>query len=258
MDAAIVVRSISKSFGNAKVLDDVSLTVARGEVVSIIGASGSGKSTFLRCLNGLEDVDAGIILVNDELLGYEVTETSLRRLTQPQIARQRQNLGWVSQQFNLFPNMSALKNVMFAQRKVLNRSKDESERIAREQLERVGMLDRCLALPMHLSGGQQQRVAIARALAMSPKVLLFDEPTSALDPQLVGEVLTVMSDLAQDGQTMVVVTHEMRFAQAVSDRIVVCDRGKFIEQGTPEQVFQNPIHPRTRALLAHMPLQERK
>lgn len=253
MEPTLVARGIHKSFGSTKVLNGVSLTVNKGEVVSIIGASGSGKSTFLRCLNGLEEVDSGIVLIDGELVGYELKPNSLKRLRESEIARQRQNLGWVSQQFNLFPNMSALKNVMFAQVKVLKRSREQAEEMAREQLARVGMIDRCLALPGHLSGGQQQRVAIARALAMSPRVLLFDEPTSALDPELVGEVLRVMSSLAADGQTMVVVTHEMRFAETVSDRVVVCDRGNFIEEGTPEELFQNPKEPRTRALLSKAP-----
>ncbi|MCD9153666.1 amino acid ABC transporter ATP-binding protein [Aeromicrobium sp. zg-Y1362] len=235
-------RDVVKKFGQTTVLDGVDLTVHAGEVVVLIGPSGAGKSTLLRCINGLERINSGTITVGGQQLSYD--EKSLNRV--------RSRIGMVFQSFNLFPHMKVIDNLTMAQTDVLGRSKQEARDRALELLERVGLADKARAYPDNLSGGQQQRVAIARALAMDPEVMLFDEPTSALDPELVGEVLQVMRTLADDGMTMVVVTHEMRFARKAADRVVLmADRG-IAEAGTPEQVLEHPTSERGRAFLAEL------
>lgn len=235
----IEIEHVKKSFGTLQVLDDVSLTVKKGEVVSIIGGSGSGKSTLLMCINGLEPIQAGKILVD----GIEVHDkaTDLNKL--------RTNIGIVFQQWNAFPHLTVLENVTLAPRKVLGKSREEADAIAVRQLEHVGLGDKLQAFPGKLSGGQQQRMAIARALAMSPKYMLFDEVTSALDPQLVGEVLDTMRLLAREGMTMILVTHEMAFAREVSDRVAFFRQGNIHEIGSPQQIFEHPEKPETAAFL---------
>ena len=235
----IEIVNVHKSFGDLEVVKGVSLTVDKGEVVSIIGGSGSGKSTLLMCINGLEPIQQGHIRVD----GIEVHDraTDLNRL--------RQKIGIVFQQWNAFPHLTVLENVMLAPRKVLGKSKAEAEALAVQQLTHVGLGDKLKAFPGKLSGGQQQRMAIARALAMSPDYMLFDEATSALDPQLVGEVLDTMRMLAEDGMTMVLVTHEIRFARDVSDRVAFFRNGLVHEIGTPDQVIGNPVHAETAAFL---------
>ncbi|MFF8785988.1 amino acid ABC transporter ATP-binding protein [Streptomyces sp. NPDC015125] len=239
---AIDVQGLRKAFGELEVLRGIDFSVARGEVVCVIGPSGSGKSTLLRCVNLLEEPSAGRVVV----AGTEVTDPDV------DIDRVRQRIGMVFQAFNLFPHLTALENLTIAQRRVLRRDRTEAERIARANLERVGLSDKAAAYPAQLSGGQQQRVAIARALSMDPELMLFDEPTSALDPELVGDVLAVMRGLAQEGMTMLVVTHEMSFAREVADRVVFMDGGVIVEQGTPEQVVGTPRHERTRTFLARV------
>ena len=235
----IEIRGISKSFGSLQVLKNVSLDVERGQVVVIIGPSGSGKSTLLRCINRLEDVDAGEVLVAG------------RRLQDPgvDVNAVRRNIGVVFQAFNLFPHLTVLQNLMLAPSHVLKLSKAEAEGRARRLLEKVGIPEKHDARPTQLSGGQQQRVAIARALCMEPQIMLFDEPTSALDPEMIKEVLDVMRDLARDGMTMVVVSHEMGFAREVADRVVFMDRGEIVESGTPGQFFGAPSEERTKRFL---------
>ncbi|WP_313406575.1 amino acid ABC transporter ATP-binding protein [Aeromicrobium sp.] len=238
----VEMRGIVKKFGETTVLDGVDLAVHPGEVVVLIGPSGAGKSTLLRCINGLERVQSGTIRLGGEELTY--SEKHLNRL--------RSRIGMVFQSFNLFPHMKVIDNLTMAQQDVLGRSKAEARERSVQLLERVGLAEKAQAYPDNLSGGQQQRVAIARALAMDPEVMLFDEPTSALDPELVGEVLQVMRGLADDGMTMVVVTHEMRFARRAADRVVLmADRG-IAEEGTPEQVLENPTSERGRAFLAEL------
>lgn len=242
-DAPVVrIEGLKKSFGKTEVLKNIDLEVKRGEVVVILGASGSGKSTLLRCINRLEEPTGGKIFFED----VEITaaDTDVNKI--------RERIGMVFQSFNLFPHLTALGNVMLAQRKVLGRSKAEAERIAREQLAAVGLADRADFHPAQLSGGQQQRVAIARALAMDPHVMLFDEATSALDPELVRGVLDVMRSLAEAGMTMIVVTHEMGFARDVADRVIFMDDGVIVEDGTPDQVFDNPVSERTKDFLGHL------
>ncbi|KPA88155.1 amino acid ABC transporter ATP-binding protein [Pseudomonas sp. RHF3.3-3] len=244
---------IHKSFGNLPILKGVSLQVRRGEVVVLIGASGSGKTTFIRCINLLEDIQGGRIRVNGHAMGYrERPDGSRVRDSERNIARQRRDIGMVFQRFNLFPHMTALENIIEAPIQVLGVPKAEALEQARQLLARVGLADKGGHYPSMLSGGQQQRVAIARALAMKPQAMLFDEPTSALDPEIVGEVLQVMKELAEEGMTMVVVTHEMGFAREVADRVVVLDQGELIEQGPPEQIFNHPTHARTRAFLSRV------
>ena len=238
----VSIQHLSKSFGETQVLRDVSVEVARGEVVVVLGPSGSGKSTMLRCINLLEKPTGGRIFIESQEITAATTD----------INKLRERVGMVFQQFNLFPHLTAKKNVMLAQRKVLKRSAEEAERIALDQLARVGLADRADFLPAQLSGGQQQRVAIARALAMDPHVMLFDEATSALDPELVRGVLDVMRALAEGGMTMVVVTHEMGFAREVADRVIFMEDGVIVEEGAPEQVFDNPISPRTKEFLGHI------
>ncbi|AJC54436.1 amino acid ABC transporter ATP-binding protein [Streptomyces sp. 769] len=239
---AIEVRGLRKAFGALEVLRGIDFSVARGEVVCVIGPSGSGKSTLLRCVNLLEEPTAGRITV----AGTEVTDPEV------DIDRVRRRIGMVFQSFNLFPHLTALENLTIAQRRVLRRDRSTAARIARDQLARVGLGDKEAAYPAQLSGGQQQRVAIARALAMDPELMLFDEPTSALDPELVGDVLAVMRALARDGMTMLVVTHEMGFAREVADRVVFMDGGLVVEEGTPGQVVGAPRHERTRAFLSRV------
>ena len=241
-EVVVSIRGLKKSFGDNVVLRNIDLDVHRGEVVVVLGPSGSGKSTMLRCVNLLETPTAGQIM-------FEGTDIAARGVD---LNRVRAKLGMVFQQFNLFPNMSAKKNVMIAQEKVLKRSREEAERIAVEELAKVGLADRVDFTPGQLSGGQQQRVAIARALAMNPRVMLFDEATSALDPELVRDVLGVMRDLARDGMTMIVVTHEMQFARDVADRVVFMDEGVIVEQGAPDEVFDHPRSERTRDFLGHI------
>ena len=252
-DLIIEARDLHKSFGALQILKGISLSVRRGEVVVLIGASGSGKTTFIRCINLLEQIQSGLIRVNGRAMGYrERADGSLVRDSERNIARQRRDIGMVFQRFNLFPHMTALENIIEAPIQVLGVPRAEAVEQARALLARVGLADKAGHYPSMLSGGQQQRVAIARALAMKPQAMLFDEPTSALDPETVGEVLQVMKQLAQEGMTMVVVTHEMGFAREVADRVVVLDQGELIEQGPPEQIFSRPSHPRTRAFLSRV------
>jgi polar amino acid transport system ATP-binding protein len=241
-ESMIRIDNLHKYFDDLEVLKGVDMEVAKGEVIVILGPSGSGKSTLLRCVNRLEEPTAGHIWVGDT----EVTSPKT------DINKVRERLGMVFQQFNLFPHLTAKKNVMLAQRKVLKRSDEEASRIADEQLEKVGLGDKKDSYPIQLSGGQQQRVAIARALAMDPHVMLFDEVTSALDPELVREVLDVMKSLALGGMTMLVVTHEMGFAREVADRAVFMDEGVIIEEGTPDDVFDRPQSDRTKDFLGHI------
>jgi polar amino acid transport system ATP-binding protein len=238
----IQIENVTKSFGKIKALQGVSLTVKRGEVLVIIGPSGSGKSTLLRCINILEYPDSGHIVVDGIPVMHKQTN----------INAVRAEVGMVFQLFNLFPHLTALENIMLAQRVVRKRQREEAERIARQQLKRVGIPEKADAYPDELSGGQRQRVAIARALAMNPKIMLFDEPTSALDPEMIKEVLDVMLALAKEGMTMVVVSHEMGFARAAADRIAFMDMGQIVEVGTPETFFKNPAEARTRIFLSQI------
>jgi len=236
----IKVNNLSKSFGNLEVLKNISTNIAPQEVVCIIGSSGSGKSTFLRCLNLLEEPTSGEIIVEDENIVEKDTD----------INKLRQKMGMVFQQFNLFPQKSVIQNITLAPMKLKKKSKKEAETLAMELLKKVGLSEKADVYPTNLSGGQQQRVAIARALAMEPHVMLFDEPTSALDPEMVGEVLRVMKQLAKEGMTMVIVTHEMGFAREVADRVIYIDGGRIVEEGNPKDLFSNPTHERTRAFLS--------
>ena len=252
----VELRAVHKWYGHHHVLRGIDLVVPRGTVATVLGPSGSGKSTALRCINQLEEINGGRILVDGELMGYREGvhrgKQTLFRLGEREIAHQRAAVGMVFQRFNLFPHMTALDNVVEAQVRVLKRSKVEARERATAMLNRVGLADRMGHYPSQLSGGQQQRVAIARALAMDPELMLFDEPTSALDPELVGEVLAVMRDLAQSGMTMVVVTHEMGFAREVADQVVFMDEGVVVERGTPDEVLSNPREDRTRDFLSHV------
>ncbi|MCU1601921.1 MAG: atrC [Frankiales bacterium] len=240
---------VHKYFGKLEVLKGIDLEVQPGEVCCLLGPSGSGKSTFLRCINHLEKITAGRLSVDGELVGYRQQGDKLYELREKETAAKRAEIGMVFQRFNLFPHMTALGNVIEAPTKVRRTSKAQAVQDAKALLERVGLADKVDSYPAQLSGGQQQRVAIARALAMKPKLMLFDEPTSALDPELVGEVLDVMRGLAKDGMTMVVVTHEMAFARDVGDTVVFMDGGVVVEKGDPNQVIDNPQHPRTKAFL---------
>ena len=241
-DVVVSIRGLMKNFGDLHVLKGVDLDVHRGEVVVILGPSGSGKSTMLRCINRLEEPTSGQIFFEDTEITSKDTD----------INAVRAKLGMVFQSFNLFPHLTAKKNVMLAQQKVLKRNKEEAEKVAIEQLTKVGLAERVDYKPSQLSGGQQQRVAIARALAMDPHVMLFDEATSALDPELVRDVLGVMKEMAKNGMTMIVVTHEMGFARDVADRVVFMDGGVIVEQGTPEDVFDHPQSERTKDFLGHI------
>jgi polar amino acid transport system ATP-binding protein len=242
--------SVHKRFGRLEVLRGITLEVGRGEVMCIIGPSGSGKSTFLRTINHLEKINRGRLWVDGSLVGYVQRGDRLHELHDREVARSRAEIGMVFQRFNLFPHKTALENVIEAPRLVRNVPKAQAIQEATDLLNRVGLSDKRDSYPSQLSGGQQQRVAIARALAMKPKLMLFDEPTSALDPELVGDVLDVMRDLARDGMTMVVVTHEMGFAREVADKLVFMDGGVIVEAGDPREVLSNPQHERTRAFLS--------
>lgn len=235
----IKVKNLYKQFGDLEVLKGIDENIEKGEVVVIIGPSGSGKSTFLRCLNLLEEPTGGEIVFKDESITDKNTD----------INKVREKMGMVFQQFNLFPHLTVLENITIAPMKIKNMAKVEAEKIAMDLLKRIGLEDKSSAHPNQLSGGQKQRIAIVRALAMSPDLMLFDEPTSALDPEMVGEVLDVMQSLAKDGMTMIVVTHEMGFAKEVGDRVIFMDDGKIVETGTPDEIFNNPKHPRTQDFL---------
>ena len=243
-------RNVYKSFGSNEVLKGINLDVQAGEVVVILGPSGSGKSTFLRCINNLETIDRGYIMVGEEQIGYAMHDGRLQRLGERAIAKQRRHIAMVFQQFNLYPHMTALQNIIEAPVGVHGRPRGEAIVKARELLATVGLADKADAYPRQLSGGQQQRVAIARALAIDPQLILFDEPTSALDPERVGEVLATMRDLADQGLTMIVVTHEIGFAREAADRVVFMDGGVIVEEGRPEDVIDSPRQPRTRAFLS--------
>ena len=236
---------IKKSFGDHLVLNGIDASISKGDVLTLLGPSGSGKSTFLRCVNLLERPDSGSIRVNGELIGYREQGDKLHQLTDNELAIQRTTTGMVFQQFNLFGHLNALENVMLAPVLVRKKSKAEAREEAMALLARVGLQDRAKTYPLQLSGGQQQRVAIARALAMKPQLMLFDEPTSALDPELVGEVLGVIKGLAEEGMSMMIVTHEIAFARSVSDQVMFMADGLVVERGTPEEVFANPKNPRT-------------
>ena len=251
VEPMVRIEGVDKLYGNHQVLFGIDLTIAPGETVCVIGPSGSGKSTLLRCINHLEEINAGSIWVDGELIGYRERGGRLYELREREACRQRVAIGMVFQHFNLFPHMTALENVCFASIKVRKQSRREAEERGRRLLARVGLSDKADAHPSKLSGGQQQRVAIARAMAMGPKLMLFDEPTSALDPELVGEVLAVMQDLAASGGiTMVVVTHEIGFAREAGDRVVFMDAGVIVEQGLPAEVLGAPKNERTKAFLS--------
>lgn len=237
--AKVIVNNLKKNFGKNEVLKGIDLTIDQGEVVCIIGPSGSGKSTFLRCLNRLEEINGGEVLID----GTNIADKSI------DINKARQNIGMVFQHFNLFPHLSVLDNITLAPTELGKTQKDASKEQALSLLAQVGLADKAEAFPNSLSGGQKQRVAIARALAMSPDIMLFDEPTSALDPEMVGDVLNVMKDLAKEGMTMVVVTHEMGFAREVADRVIFMDGGYVVEEGKPETIFNNPQNDRTKSFL---------
>jgi polar amino acid transport system ATP-binding protein len=241
MTPIIKVANISKTFGTIEALKDVSLDVEKGEVVVIIGPSGSGKSTFLRCINRLEEFDSGSIVVDGIPLDSAQNINAVRA-----------EVGMVFQQFNLFPHLKVLENITLAQKVIRKRPKEEAIKIARDLLVKVGIPEKEKAFPGQLSGGQQQRVAIARALAMNPKIMLFDEPTSALDPEMIQEVLDVMLQLAREGMTMVVVSHEMGFARAAAHRVILMDEGQIVEQGSPDVLFNHPTNERTKAFLSHI------
>ena len=245
-------QQVCKSFGQLEVLKGIDLQVPQGEVACLIGPSGSGKSTFLRCVNHLEKVTAGRLYVDGELIGYRERDGVLHEISERDAARQRSDIGMVFQQFNLFPHRTALENVIEAPVHVKGMSVVDAKKRGLELLEQVGLAHKAGAYPVQLSGGQQQRVAIARAVAMDPKLMLFDEPTSALDPELVGEVLRVMKELANDGMTMLVVTHEMGFAREVADKVVFMDGGRVVEAGPPSEVLDNPQEGRTRAFLSSL------
>lgn len=242
--------NVSKSFGDNQVLNGIDFEVERGSVVSLLGASGSGKSTFLRCINHLESIDEGRIWVDGDLVGYKIRNDKLHELTEAEQAKQRLKTGMVFQRFNLFAHMTVLENIIEAPLQVLNKSRKEAVEHAQQLLSQVGLPDKYSHYPSQLSGGQQQRVAIARALAMEPELMLFDEPTSALDPELVGEVLDVMRGLAESGMTMIVVTHEIGFAREVCDKMAFLHDGRIIEEGDPQQILAAPEHERTRAFLS--------
>ncbi|MFJ8048329.1 amino acid ABC transporter ATP-binding protein [Streptomyces luteogriseus] len=252
MAAMVQARGLRKSFGPLTVLDGLDFDVERGEVVCLLGPSGSGKSTLLRCVNHLERPDAGVISVDGEIIGYRRSGDQLHALRGKELARQRSHIGMVFQNFNLFPHRTILDNVIEGVCVVKKEPRETARAYARGLLDRVGLAGKVGAYPNQLSGGQQQRVAIARALAMRPKVMLFDEPTSALDPELVGEVLAVMKDLARDGMTMIVVTHEIGFAREVADRVIFMDGGVIVEQGPPHEVIDHPTAERTRGFLARV------
>ena len=246
----VLAEDVHKSFGHLEVLRGIDLIVERGEVMVVVGPSGSGKSTFLRCINHLEKINAGRLYVDGELVGYREHGGKLHELRDSEVARKRAEIGMVFQRFNLFPHLTAAENVAEAPVQVKRVSRKRAAQRAAELLDRVGLADKVAAYPSELSGGQQQRVAIARALAMDPKLMLFDEPTSALDPELVGEVLDVMKDLAREGMTMIVVTHEMGFAREVGHELVFMDGGIVVERGKPADVISRPQQDRTKAFFS--------
>ncbi|CAL9435767.1 L-cystine import ATP-binding protein TcyC [Streptomyces sp. enrichment culture] len=250
--SAVMVKAegVHKRFGQVEVLKGIDLEVRTGEVFCLIGPSGSGKSTFLRCINHLEKINAGRLYVDGELVGYRQKGDKLYELKDSEVAQQRRDIGMVFQRFNLFPHMTAVENIMEAPVQVKGVNRTQARQRALELLDRVGLADKAGNYPSQLSGGQQQRVAIARALAMDPKLMLFDEPTSALDPELVGDVLDVMRDLAESGMTMIVVTHEMGFAREVGDSLVFMDGGVVVESGHPRDVLTDPQHERTKSFLS--------
>ncbi|RFB78106.1 amino acid ABC transporter ATP-binding protein [Methylovirgula sp. 4M-Z18] len=250
MEPIIIARGVQKYFGDFHVLCDIEFDIQKGEVVCIIGPSGSGKSTFLRCINQLERIDAGYIIVDGEITGYRRDGNRLYPLSDQEIARQRQSVGMVFQRFHLFPHRTVIENIIEGPVGVQRRPKQQCVEEARVLLERVGLANKANAYPGELSGGQQQRVAIARALAMKPKAMLFDEPTSALDPELVGEVLGVMKELAASGTTMIVVTHELGFCREVADRVIFMDAGRIVEIGKPSQILENPTNPRVKNFIS--------
>ncbi|BCH34667.1 arginine ABC transporter ATP-binding protein [Mesorhizobium sp. L-8-10] len=251
-NSMVFASGVRKSFGTLEVLKGIDLNVPAGSVACIIGPSGSGKSTFLRCINHLEEVSGGVLLVDGEFVGYDLRDGKLYEVKNSLLCRRRADIGMVFQSFNLFSHMTALENLIEAPIMVKGMPRGEAVDKARALLERVGLADKAGFYPRQLSGGQQQRVAIARALAMNPKVLLFDEPTSALDPELVGEVLLVMRDLAESGMTMVVVTHEIGFAREVGDQLIFMDKGVVEERGGPKEMIANPQSPRTREFLSRV------
>jgi len=251
-DLVVELKAVHKSFGRNEVLRGVDLEVERGSVLSVMGPSGSGKSTMLRCVNHLERVDAGQVLVNGELIGYRRSGNRLHELSEDAICKQRAQMGMVFQHFNLFPHMTALENVIEAPMKVQGEGRRAAVENARDLLAKVGLEGREDSYPRHLSGGQQQRVAIARGLAVRPLLMLFDEPTSALDPELVGDVLAVMHRLADEGMTMIVVTHEVGFAREVGSKVAFMDEGKVLEHGDAETVLTNPSHERARSFLSRV------
>jgi len=250
IEPALRVEGVRKSYGHVEVLKGIDMQVMPGEVACLVGPSGSGKSTFLRCINHLEKINSGRLYVNGELVGYQEKKGRLYELSDREVCRKRAEIGMVFQNFNLFQHMNALENIIEAPMRVLKISKEEAVIHARELLELVGLSGREGSLPKQLSGGQQQRIAIARALAMKPKLMLFDEPTSALDPELVGEVLAAMQDLANSGMTMIVVTHEMGFARKVADTIAFMDAGLIVESCSPDQVLDHPQHERTKSFFS--------
>jgi len=250
IEPALRVEGVRKSYGHVEVLKGIDMQVKPGEVACLVGPSGSGKSTFLRCINHLEKINSGRLYVHGVLVGYQEKKGRLYELSDREVCRKRAEIGMVFQNFNLFQHMSVLENIIEAPTRVLKISKEEAIVHARELLELVGLSGREESLPKQLSGGQQQRVAISRALAMRPKLMLFDEPTSALDPELVGEVLAAMQDLANSGMTMIVVTHEMGFARKVADTVTFMDAGLIVESGAPDQVLDNPQHERTKSFFS--------
>ncbi|ERI99438.1 amino acid ABC transporter ATP-binding protein [bacterium 210820-DFI.6.52] len=240
----IKLEHINKSFGSLHAVKDANLNVEKGEIICLIGPSGSGKSTLLRCINGLEVPESGTVTIDGQVLNTSDKKSA------KELQKQRAKMGFVFQHFNLFPHMTVLKNLTLAPVQVLGRTQEEAEAKGRELLERVGLADKADSYPNSLSGGQKQRVAIARSLAMEPQIMLFDEPTSALDPEMVGEVLDVMKELATSGMTMMVVTHEMGFAREVATRVIFLDEGQILEEATPEEIFKAPKHPRTKEFLS--------
>jgi polar amino acid transport system ATP-binding protein len=250
IEPALRVEDVRKSYGHVEVLKGINMQVKPGEVACLVGPSGSGKSTFLRCINHLEKINSGRLYVHGDLVGYQEKKGRLYELSDREVCRKRAEIGMVFQSFNLFQHMSVLENIIEAPMRVLKISKEEAVIYARELLELVGLSGREESFPKQLSGGQQQRVAITRALAMRPKLMLFDEPTSALDPELVGEVLTAMQDLANSGMTMIVVTHEMGFARKVADTVAFMDAGLIVESGPPDQLLDHPQHERTKSFFS--------
>ncbi|MBB5574635.1 MULTISPECIES: amino acid ABC transporter ATP-binding protein [Rhizobium] len=250
MSALITVTNLQKYFGTFHVLKDINFEITKGEVVCVIGPSGSGKSTFLRCINQLEKIDGGVILIGDEIVGYRRKGDKLYPLADREIARQRRRVGMVFQKFHLFPHKTVLQNVIEGPIKVQRREASTCRSEAMALLDRVGMAAKANSYPSELSGGQQQRVAIARALAMKPEAMLFDEPTSALDPELVGEVLSTMRELATSGTTMIVVTHEIGFYREVADRVLFMDHGRIVAEGTPSEILTDPQNPRVRSFVS--------